>query len=109
MLQAAADKALATIAAKIAVVQDARLAHGARCLAVRAVDSWPALVGVAPSDLSGLACEVHEYDGPQGRGWCLMATAQIGKLTMRRVVHHGPETWREAPWFVLVGPPKALA
>ncbi len=43
--------------------------------------------------------EVHEYDGPQGQGWMLIATVTDNNKQWRRVLHYGPESWREHNWL----------
>lgn len=41
---------------------------------------------------------IDVYDGPLGTGWTAILTYIARGETWRRVVHVGPETWRESPW-----------
>ena len=54
-------------------------------------------------DRDGHDLAVHEYDGPSGRGYeieCLWTDPDTAEH-WRRVVHRGPETWRERGWYVV--------
>lgn len=42
--------------------------------------------------------EVHCYDGPQGVGYVVFASAVLGGRLWRRAINVGPETWREDGW-----------
>lgn len=90
--------------ARVRAAQDARLAAGLPCMQARSGhDAEWAAVGVDPADvsagrMSGARTWVHVYDGPSGRGWELEILLTRGGETWRRVVHRGPETWRERGW-----------
>lgn len=61
-------------------------------------DLWSGaqLPGLVP-----FALTVNAYDGPEGRGWeAVIEMVDSGQL-WRRVVHSGPETWRELAWHVV--------
>ena len=65
-------------------------------------DEW-AKVGVGASALAsgrsaGVTSHVHEYEGPNGRGWELEIRLVRNGVTWRKVMHSGPEKWRELDW-----------
>ncbi len=46
----------------------------------------------------GFTREVHEYDGPFGKGFVIIYThTEAGKTFVKRL-HHGPETYRAHDW-----------
>lgn len=58
--------------------------------------SWATLAAIT-NDLP-FAARLDVYDGPQGKGWCLVAEALLGTNTLRRTRNVGPEIWRSHPW-----------
>lgn len=44
----------------------------------------------------GTVTECHVYDGPSGKGYCLILRATDGGKTYLRVLHEGPEAHRDA-------------
>jgi len=91
---------------KVAAAQ-ASVPAGSRYIQVRSGrDSEWASVGVGAAALasgraSGVTSHVHEYEGPNGRGWELELRLLRDGVTWRKVMHSGPETWRERDWHVV--------
>ena len=66
---------------------------------------WSGKAAVSDVERSALThSEVHEYEGPQGRGWSLIARAEEGGAQFQRVIHYGAEKFREMPWTKIVTP-----
>lgn len=51
-----------------------------------------------PKPTTGFSAEVHDYNGPAGRGWVLVLYVTDGVDTYVRVVNVGPEVWRDSDW-----------
>ena len=71
-------------------------------------ESWRD-VGAAPLFPPGMeaSAEVHVYDGPQGKGYAIIARMlndSVGGdgLVYARTWNSGPETWREHDWQPVV-------
>ena len=91
---------------KVTAVQ-AAVPAGKRFLQARSGKDaeWTAM-GVGAAALAsgravGVKSSVHEYDGPLGRGWELELVLLRNGVTWRKVIHTGPETWRELDWTVV--------
>lgn len=98
---------LTTVTNKVRAAQDALLAAGKRCAQARSgKDAEFISCGLTASQLksartAGVTADVDEYEGPQGRGWQLRIRLLRDGVTWERVIHYGPETWREQPWHVV--------
>jgi hypothetical protein len=93
---AALDTRIATIVGKAQPFQDARTTARTRYVQVRDTDLDWAAVSVTRLDRGVLSAEVHEYDGPRGKGWIAYFEAADGADLWRRGVHQGPEVERWA-------------
>lgn len=52
-------------------------------------------------DTLAVELRLDEYEGPQGKGYSLAAKVRAGNSPVNvfeRVVHEGPESWREQAW-----------
>lgn len=115
-IRAAIDARLATLATRVESYQAARLAAGARrCRQVLStpdsapadgataparpaiVAAWAELGATIPAELE-VQLAVHEYEGPLGVGWQLEARVILAGRSWLRVIHSGPETWRQRSW-----------
>lgn len=56
---------------------------------------WP--TGIRTTALP-MSIEVHQYDGPAGRGYQATVYVTIGGRTWTRTAQSGPETWRAHGW-----------
>jgi hypothetical protein len=98
---------LTTVTNRVRTAQDALLAAGKRCGQARSgQDAEFTALGLTAANLTssrtaGVTAHVHEYEGPQGRGWELEITLARGGVTWRKIAHFGPETYRERDWFVV--------
>lgn len=115
-IRTAIDTRLAVLAAHVEAYQAQRLAAGARrCRQILAshdatpadgatlptrpavAAAWAELGVTLPADLE-VRLEVVEYKGPLGAGWQLEARVRLAGKTWLRVIHSGPETWRQRAW-----------
>lgn len=66
--------------------------------------TWAEMVPVFPAKLE-VMLECQEYEGPLGRGFVLVATAQDNGVLYSYRLHHGPESHRDGGagvWVALV-------
>lgn len=66
-------------------------------------DAELSALGIAAQDIadgrgSGATLDVHEYVGPDGRGYCFVLTLVRAGTTWRRVINRGPEAHRDHDW-----------
>lgn len=73
-----------------------RQARSGRDAELQALGLSGATLALARS--AGTTANIHEYVGPNGVGWELELQLVRDGVTLRRVVHVGPETWRDLPW-----------
>lgn len=105
-LTASENALLTAVTNKVRAAQDAALASGKMCIQARSgQDAEFAACGLTTTQMktartAGVTANVSVYDGPFGRGWQLELTLVRGGVTWEKVIHHGPETWREQPWRV---------
>lgn len=98
---------LTTVTNRVRAAQDALLAAGKRCGQARSgQDAEFTALGLTAANLTsarnaGVTAHVHEYEGPQGRGWEIEINLLRDGVKWRKVIHSGPETWREQPWHVV--------
>ena len=57
---------------------------------------WTALARPASSNAALLQVAVHEYDGPQGQGYVIIARSRQAEGIWQFSRHVGPETYRDA-------------
>lgn len=43
---------------------------------------------------------IDTYSGPDGDGYVLTVTTVIDGATWQRVINYGPDTWRDANWYL---------
>jgi hypothetical protein len=55
--------------------------------------------GVGMPNNTPFEISIDVYSGPAGDGFTVTLLTVDGGQTMRRVLNHGPETWREAAWL----------
>lgn len=98
---------LTTVTNKVRAAQDALLAAGKRCAQARSgKDAGFSALGLTAANLTsartaGVTAHVHEYEGPQGRGWEIEVNLLRDGVKWRKIVHSGPETHRERDWHVV--------
>lgn len=61
-----------------------------------------------PSKLA-YSVRVDVYDGPDGRGYVVTLTADVGGRLWARAFNNGPERWRDQAWAELPIDPEARA
>lgn len=54
-----------------------------------------------PSELAW-AFRIDTYSGPDGDGYTLTATTVIDGQVWERSLNYGPDTWRDADWYLVV-------
>lgn len=99
-----AERAMLTEALSGVAAAQASIGGGPRFAQARSGqdDEWASLgvsaEAMATARAAGVTAQVHEYEGPKGRGWELELRLVRDGVTWRKVLHSGPETWRERDW-----------
>jgi hypothetical protein len=67
-------------------------------------EDWTAFLGAATIGASlAYSIEIHQYSGPQGRGWEVRLWGMSGPTKWLRRINFGPETYRDRTWAPVVG------
>lgn len=89
---------LAALLPRLETLQSVEQAQGHHFRQIRDRDDEWLGAGVTKAERAGLSMRVDEYRGPLGDGWCLVVERLVGAERFVRVVHRGPEAWREQAW-----------
>lgn len=71
-------------------------------------ESWHDAGFVLPDKLP-MAVTINVYESPDGHGYEVVLRVRVNDRQYRRVLQHGPETWRERDWVEEVNNGQATA